>query len=390
MPISQQNKQRLESIKNTTEAYSNIIAASIDSIPIGVCITDRHGYYVSVNTAYCSIYGYSQEELIGQHFTMVVQEEDKAALSTLHDDFISRKCELQGQWKVRNKEGHTFMILSNAAYLTNQDTGEPQKITFVVNITNAQHAYEELQATVSVLQKKLQTQDMAVNMANHDVKNNIVSILSVVGILLNETPTEKQKKWLSILKNLSEKAMSLLGTTSDYERMEQGNYVPNVSEFDLVQTINEEIASLDRLIDKKKLRVKLNFQSEGNGLLIRADKFYMERMLHNLLQNAIEASPEGKAVSINLVYNDLIRMNIHNEGAIPTDIQAHFFEKYITSGKPSGTGLGTYIVKLIVEMHHGSVTFQSSEEEGTHLYLSFPGQLPVVKKSSDFAINQPK
>ena len=390
MHTSQQSRQRLESIKNTTEAHSNIIAASIDSIPIGVCITDRHGHYVSVNTAYCSIYGYSQEDLIGQHFTVVVQEEDKAALSTLHDDFISRKRELQGQWKVRNKEGHTFMILSNAAYLTDQDTGESQKMTFVVNITDAQHAHEELQATVAILQKKLQTQDVAVNMANHDVKNNIVSILSVVGILLNETPTEKQKKWLNILKNLSEKAMSLLGTTSDYERMEQGNYVPNVSEFDLVQTINEEIASLDRLIDKKKLRVKLNFQSEGNGLLIRADKFYMERMLHNLLQNAIEASPEGKAVSIHLVHDDLIRMNIHNEGAIPADIQSHFFEKYITSGKPSGTGLGTYIVKLIVEMHHGSVTFQSSEEAGTHLYLSFPGQLLVAKKSSDFAINQLK
>ena len=377
MHTSQQSRQRLESIKNTTEAHSNIIAASINTIPIGVCITDRHGYYVSVNTAYCSIYEYSQEELIGQHFTVVVQEEDKAVLSTLHDDFISRKRELQGQWKVRSKEGHTFMILSNAAYLTDQDTGEPQKMTFVVNITDAQHAHEELQATVAVLQKKLQTQDVAVNMANHDVKNNIVSILSVVGILLNETPTEKQKKWLDIVKNLGEKAMSLLGTTSDYERMEQGSYVPNVSEFDLVQTINEEIASLDRLIDKKRLQIKLNFQSEDDGLLIRADKFYTERLLHNLLQNAVEASPEGKAVSINLVHDDRIRINIHNEGAIPVDIQAHFFEKYITSGKPSGTGLGTYIVKLIVEMHQGSVSFQSSEKEGTYLYLSFPSQLLV-------------
>ena len=140
MPISQQNRQSLESIKNTTEAYSGLIAPFIESIPIGVCITDCRGYYVGVNTAYCSIYGYSREELIGQHFTMVVPQEDQTALRTLHEDFINRKSELQGQWKVRNKEGHTFMILSNAAYLTHQDTGEPQKMTFVVNVTDAQHA----------------------------------------------------------------------------------------------------------------------------------------------------------------------------------------------------------------------------------------------------------
>ena len=214
-------------------------------------------------------------------------------------------------------------------------------------------------------------------MAHHDVKNNITSILSVVGILLSEASTEKQKKWLGIVKNLGEKAMSLLGTTSDYERMEQGSYVPHVSEFDLLQIVKEEITSLDRLIDKKKLQVKLNVPNEDDGLLIQADKFYMERMLHNLLQNAVEASPEGKAISIDIIKDEQIQINMHNEGAIPVDIQAHFFEKYITSGKPSGTGLGTYIVKLIVEIHHGSVAFQSSEEEGTHLYFSFPSQLLV-------------
>ena len=379
--LDQQSEKSLENIKNTTEALGNIVVRSIDSIPIGICITDRHGYFLNVNTTYCDIYGYSKKELIGEHFTVVVPEEGRPALDELHKRFMGRKYELQGRWKVLNREGHTFLILSSAAYLVDEETGEPQKMTFVVDLTNAQRAYEELQATIEVLHKKLDAQDAAIDIANHDVKNNVNSMMNISDILLSKEPTEEQRKWLERLKHTGEKTLTLLKTASDYAQMEQGKYKPDIGEFDLLEIIDDSIVSLARIVDRKNLQLKLKHpDDQGNSsadLLIQADKFYLERVLHNLLQNAVEASPDGKTVTVEVTGDEMVQIDIHNEGMIPTEIQPYFFEKYITAGKRAGTGLGTYIAKLVVEMHQGSVAFRTSEEYGTHIYLSFPKQILI-------------
>ena len=379
--LDQQSEKSLENIKNTTEALGNIVVRSIDSIPIGICITDRHGYFLNVNTTYCDIYGYSKKELIGEHFTVVVPEEGRPALDELHKRFMGRKYELQGRWKVVNKEGHTFLILSSAAYLVDEETGEPQKMTFVVDLTNAQRAYEELQATIEVLRKKLDAQDAAIDIANHDVKNNVNSMVNISDILLSKEPTEEQRKWLERLKHTGEKTLTLLKTASDYAQMEQGKYKPDISEFDLLEIIDDSIVSLARIVDRKNLQLKLKHpDDQGNSstdLLIQADKFYLERVLHNLLQNAVEASPDDKTVTVEVSGDDIVQIDIHNQGVIPAEIQPYFFEKYITAGKRAGTGLGTYIAKLVVEMHQGSVAFRTSEEDGTHIYLSFPKQILI-------------
>ncbi|PRP66440.1 ATP-binding protein [Nonlabens agnitus] len=59
-------------------------------------------------------------------------------------------------------------------------------------------------------------------------------------------------------------------------------------------------------------------------------------------------------------------------GMIPEEIQPTFFEKYTTSGKDRGTGLGTYIAKMIAGFHGGNISFISSKEQGTTLFVVLP------------------
>ena len=65
-------------------------------------------------------------------------------------------------------------------------------------------------------------------------------------------------------------------------------------------------------------------------------------------------------------------VTIHNQGAIPEDIRDRFFDKYSTSGKKQGTGLGTYSARLLTEVQNGRIEFESSEEAGTTLKVSMP------------------
>lgn len=95
--------------------------------------------------------------------------------------------------------------------------------------------------------------------------------------------------------------------------------------------------------------------------------------MSNLLQNAIEAAPRDSAITVNEPYKGGLRvLSIHNQGMIPEDIHHNFFGKYVTAGKRNGSGIGTYAAKLMVKVQKGNISFESSEETGTTLYVELP------------------
>lgn len=130
--------QLLSRSKRNTE---NVIKAS----PIGICITTPSGHFEMVNPAYCEFYGYQEEELLGQHFTQIVPEENRALLSALHDQFIQGKedQELRQEWEVIVKSGKRRTVIAEAARIE-ADNGELRKVTFVIDITQRKQLEERL------------------------------------------------------------------------------------------------------------------------------------------------------------------------------------------------------------------------------------------------------
>jgi diguanylate cyclase (GGDEF)-like protein/PAS domain S-box-containing protein len=115
--------------KRNTE---NVIKAA----PIGICITNPSGHFEMVNPAYCEFYGYREEEILGQHFTVVVPEAYRARLSALHDDFMqgSESFEQRQEWDVLTKNGDVHTIIAEAARIEGED-GQSRKVTFIIDIT---------------------------------------------------------------------------------------------------------------------------------------------------------------------------------------------------------------------------------------------------------------
>jgi signal transduction histidine kinase len=84
-------------------------------------------------------------------------------------------------------------------------------------------------------------------------------------------------------------------------------------------------------------------------------------MLSNILKNAVEASPDGESIAVSLSNSSPRAVRVRNSGEVPDSIRDRFFEKYVTSGKERGTGLGTYSAKLIAETQGGGIRLDSSE-----------------------------
>ncbi len=370
----------LAKIVSTFESNQDLSYKIFDHMPIGICVTDSNGLFTDVNASYCDIYGYTRQELIGQNFTMVVPDDHKLHLKDLHDQFLDKQFELEGRWQVQGKDGNVFDIITNAAFLQEQEGKEKRKMTLVVVADEKEKTIEQLQTTIDILENKITTQDLANNLMEHDMRNRISSMISIADILEKSELNDKQKHWVGLLKNIGMDTLRLLRSSKDFEKMERGTYDLEITQFDLISLIAHQTSDFLDLIMQKDLEILLidedgeTLEPEEDELLVKGDEFYLEHLFQNLIKNALEAAPRKTTITIKIITAEQVNVSIHNRGVIPKEIRSVFFEKYTSKGKERGSGLGTYIAKLIAEIHKGTISFMTKKGHGTTIML----QLPII------------
>jgi two-component system, NtrC family, sensor kinase len=128
----------------------------ISQAPVGICVTDQHGHFESINETYCEIYHYTPEELIGKHFSMVVPKDKISFWQQKHDQFLAGRDETKGEFNVVDKHGKLLTILADSMRITGSD-GQPRKVTFVVDITERKETERLLQIGEESQRKLIQT-----------------------------------------------------------------------------------------------------------------------------------------------------------------------------------------------------------------------------------------
>jgi signal transduction histidine kinase len=161
-------------------------------------------------------------------------------------------------------------------------------------------------------------------------------------------------------------------------------------------TISPEPTDLDQIIRRaiEAVRVRPEFRSRTISLVGASvtegifDPKKLERAFFNLVLNACEATPDGEGkVTIDIQSRrDTFEVRVIDQGCgIPHAIRATVFDPFVSSGKPNGTGLGLAIVSKIVQDHGGSISLESSSEEGTVMLVRLPRSPRPVASHTDSA-----
>ncbi|MCU0394150.1 MAG: PAS domain-containing protein [Thermoflexibacter sp.] len=124
------NLFKTKKIKEAIDSNPTNVQEIINASEYAICITNAEGLFAFVNDNYCQTYGYSREELIGNHFSMVVPDNTKAILNKLHDEYIEKQQEISNTWEVVNKKGELMKINVDARF-TDKIGNQPHKITYV-------------------------------------------------------------------------------------------------------------------------------------------------------------------------------------------------------------------------------------------------------------------
>ena len=210
-------------------------------------------------------------------------------------------------------------------------------------------------------------------MVGHDIRNPLQAITSDAFLAkaeLAETPDSEQKKMAlesieEIEKNV-DYINKIVQDLQDYARPLN----PKIEESDVQQII-------ESLISKNGLPkdIKVNIKVDEDARKIKADSYYVHRILYNLVTNSVQAMPRGGKLVIQLRRQaDDIVLAVSDTGVgIPKNIQDKMFTLMFTT-KSKGQGFGLPVVKRMTESLGGTVTFESQEGKGTTFTVRLPPQ----------------
>jgi two-component system sensor histidine kinase/response regulator len=214
--------------------------------------------------------------------------------------------------------------------------------------------------------------------ASHDLKNPLTGVLLYVQMLRSNPPQNQAElnNALNDIENSARKMQSLVSDILDLTQMQVGSLMSFIEQ--PIQTILLKVMkNFDVLAREKNIQLFLKMPDEE--IQMPVDGNYFERMIDNLVSNAIKYTPHDGQVSVQMqVAEDCLQIRVSDTGiGIPEDDLSNIFEAFYRVKKPShrkesGTGLGLSIVAAIAEEHHGSIDVESVEGEGTSFTLCFP------------------
>jgi CheY-like chemotaxis protein len=213
-------------------------------------------------------------------------------------------------------------------------------------------------------------------MTRHDLKGPLAGIIGLAQILVaDKDMTRNQTTQLRMIEDSSLRLLDMINLSAELFKIEAGRYVLDaqpVKVGDLLQRIVDIARST---FAARRIVVSLEMDGlVGEGVASGlGDAMLCYSVFQNLLQNACESCPEGSEVVVALRDETPLRVTIKNQGVVPAAIRERFFDKYVTSGKSGGTGIGTYSAKLLAEAQHGTVALEVSDAESwTTLTVTLP------------------
>ena len=216
---------------------------------------------------------------------------------------------------------------------------------------------------------------------SHDLRTPLAIMQGFVETLLmkNETlsPAGRARHLRTVLDS-AERLSTLIAQLFDYSKLEAKQIVPRKEAFFLGELAQDVVHKYRVLATEKNLLIELDLPEQPLPLIF-ADVSLVERVLQNLMDNALKFTPPGGRVVLRLREQPgHVEVRIADTGpGIPETEQAHIFERYKKAGRnvresDTGAGLGLAIVKKILELHDQTIRVQSRRHEGTAFIFQLP------------------
>lgn len=348
----EEEERNEKALREAEERFRQLTDAAFEAILIS-----EHGVITDANAQATALFGYTCEELIGMTILAVVSPEERATV--------------QAHIEAGSEESYETMIMRKDGVLV------------PVEVHGKQAFYQQREARVSAVRniserrKAEEDRRIFLHTISHDLRIPLAIIqghTQLIGEMMPEEDAGEQiADSLRAIMQSVQGMNSMIKDLVDLARLESGQLTLNRQPLALQHYLPELLARVSTVLDTHRIVLRVPDELPA----VAADVFRLERIMINLLTNALRYSTPGTPVYIDTApCDDMVRIAVTDQGpGIPPAALPKLFERYYrVPGAPhtEGIGLGLYITKRLVEAHGGHIRAESELNRGSTFSFTLP------------------
>jgi len=343
--------RRLDELSRDRARMEAILSGMVE----GVLVVDRQGRLQLVNGA-AQVMLHVEAGAIGRPYVEVIRHPDIAA--QIAGALAGGQVEAR-ELALARDPGRTFVARA-ASVAAAGGGGAVLVLHDITDLKRADQIRRDFVANVS-----------------HELRTPLTAIRGYVEALLDDaSDAENTKRFLETIGRQSARMERLVKDLLRLARLDARQEPLDISTCDVQQLFATVVADLAPAIEAKHQRVSTNLPP--GGVSIHADPAKMHDVIRNLVENAVNYSPDQAAIVLGAARNDgTVQITVADSGpGIPPQDLSRVFERFYrvdkSRSRPGGTGLGLAIVKHLVELHGGTVRAENRPEGGATFAITLP------------------
>jgi PAS domain S-box-containing protein len=368
--LKTQVEGRLQSERDTirSETWNRTIVETTISAIITI---DTQGKVASINSATELLFGYERSEILGNNVSMLMPD----PYQTEHDGYLeryhtTREPHIIGtgrEVEAQRKDGSVFPAYLSVGEAIIED--ETMYVGVIHDITKQKEA-ERLK-------------DDFISTVSHELRTPLTSIKGALTFIsegvAGELP-QKAKDLADIARRNSDRLILLINDILDIEKIQAGKLTIDMRIVKIPDLVSTAVDSNKGYGEKDKISISMSPEDVAK-VEVRGDENRLLQVMANLLSNAVKYSDPGGDVGVAARYRPgtgNVRISVTDHGSgIPDAFRSQIFEKFsqaddAETAQRKGTGLGLAISKKIVELHGGTIGFDTKEGEGSVFFFDMP------------------
>ncbi len=341
----------------------------------GIFALDRNGYITTWNAGAERIKGYTEQEIIGQHFSVfyLQQECPQHPDMALHEATVNGRYTEEG-WR-RRKDGSRFWasVVITAQYDSHDELRGFSKITR--DISDRRVAEIALGTAREEAERASRAKSEFLSRMSHELRTPLNSILGFAQLLDMDSPASQRPQIGHILR-AGQHLLKLINEVLDIARIEAGHVSLVLEPVSLSSVLEEALVLVSPMAADANIELQ-PLPNLPDEIGVVADRQRLIQVLLNLLSNAIKYNRPAGQVRIEIEQTaEQVTVSVVDTGygIAPERIGQLFkpFERLDANPSVEGTGLGLALSKSMLEMMHGTLSVQNTPDEGCRFILALP------------------
>ncbi len=347
------------------------VQAILESIADGILVAEPDGTIIVANVPATQILGVSRELLVGRNVN---------DLKGVYGEEADRWVETIGEWASLAGDLEQHIVFRDQIEIEDRVISAHVSPVFANNTySGAISIFRDITREVEVDRMKSEF----VSTVSHELRTPMTSIKGYVDLMLMGAAgefTSSQSHFLEVIKKNAHRLQILVDDLLDISRIETGKTRLNLQAVNVSELIGEVVnGHLRGRIQHERREVQVTTNAPDSLPCISVDHEKITRVLTNLVDNALNYTPDGGSIEVSAAIDDqFVNISVKDSGiGISKENQRKIFERFYRVEDEDvqeipGTGLGLAIVSNLVEMHGGALSLKSKLGAGSTFTFSLP------------------